>query len=97
MTSRCRAMHRHTMRRDERFDLPLSTEEIIMTTNDITITVRTVGQAFGCEGVVTRGRDTLHVTRLYPYGQRANAYAAAEQWALDQGRLHVVKCLRAVR
>ena len=81
MISRCRAMRHHpTMRRDERFDLPLSTEEIIMASN-ITITVKTIGQAFGCQGVFTRGPATLHVTRLYPYGQRSNAYAAAEQWA----------------
>ena len=49
----------------------------------VTIEVRTVGQAFGCEGVVMRGQAILATTRVYPYGQRANAYSAALARAYD--------------
>lgn len=57
-----------------------------MTSNkQVKITVREIGHGFACDAAVKRGRKVLHVTRDYPHGQRANAYAAAEAWALDHG------------
>jgi hypothetical protein len=53
----------------------------------VRITVRNVGQAFACQGVVcdaSSGR-VLAVTQEYPYGQRSNAYSAAEQIMADRG------------
>lgn len=48
----------------------------------VKITVREIGQAFACDATVKQGRKVLHTTREYPHGQRTNAYAAAEAWAL---------------
>jgi hypothetical protein len=51
----------------------------------VTIKVRGVGQSFGCEAVVCRGRKVLHTTRLVPHGMRHVAYGLAESWAQSQG------------
>ncbi len=56
-----------------------------MSIKQVSIEVRSVGQAFGCEAVVRKGGKVLHTTRLVPYGQRGTAYGLAEAWARDQG------------
>lgn len=43
----------------------------------VEIKVRGVGQAFGCVAEVFRGQRKLYETRVYPHGQRGNAYQGA--------------------
>lgn len=53
----------------------------------VTITTRTVGQNFGCSGVVryaSNGRK-VHETDVRPFGFDANAYEAAKSWAEGKG------------
>ena len=52
---------------------------------EATIKVRSIGQAFTCDAQVIVGGKVLHTTREYPHGQRGNAYAAAEEWAVEHG------------
>lgn len=53
----------------------------------VEITVRPVGQAFACCGVVryaSSGRK-IHETEPHPFGFDHTAYAAAKNWADDHG------------
>lgn len=52
----------------------------------VTIKVRTVGQAFGCEAVVKylNGR-TAHTTDTFPYGFTSSAYDSALHEAERRG------------
>lgn len=55
----------------------------------VTIRVFDVGQGFGTSAsvVLTSAPScpVLHVTNVFPYGFRSQAYGAAEQWAVDHG------------
>ena len=50
----------------------------------LTISIRTVGQAFGTYAVIRTGRRVIHSTRTYPYGMRGAAYQDAATWAREQ-------------
>ena len=54
-------------------------------TREAQITVRTVGESFGCEASVKRGRKVLHTTRVFPHGFRASAFAKAQEWCEANG------------
>jgi hypothetical protein len=55
------------------------------TSKQVTISVRTVGQSFGCEGILRCGSRVIWTSRVYPFGFRANAYTAAEDKAKAEG------------
>lgn len=56
-----------------------------MDTKPVTIRVREVGQAFGCEGEVWRGRTLLYTTPLFPSGFDRSAFLAASSWVTAMG------------
>lgn len=52
----------------------------------VTIKVLNTGVNFGCYAVIRDlQRHKLAETRVYPYGQRGNAYAGAEIIAAERG------------
>ena len=51
----------------------------------VKIITRTVGQYFGCEASITRGKKTLWTSDTYPLGCRHRAYIAAESEATRRG------------
>jgi len=53
----------------------------------VTVSVRPVGQSFGCVGIVRDARSgrRLGVTRLYPYGFDGPAHAGAVAIAESKG------------
>lgn len=55
------------------------------TKKQVTINVRTVGQAFACVGQVLRAGKPIHTTEPCPYGFRARAHERAANWAETNG------------
>jgi hypothetical protein len=51
----------------------------------VIIETRTVGDAFGCRGYVTRYGKPVHTTRVFPYGYESQAYETARAWACRNG------------